>query len=71
MGYNINTTKRNGEYSMDTSKEVGPVVNTEKTTSMMMSCHQNGVKNHNIKSASRPLYPRGKNSSAFVFSPDI
>jgi hypothetical protein len=53
LGDNIDTIKRNMETLIDTSKEVGLEVNTEKTKYMLLSCHQNAVQNHDIKIANR------------------
>jgi hypothetical protein len=38
---NIDTVKKNTETSIDTSKEVGLEVNTEKTKYILLSHHQN------------------------------
>jgi hypothetical protein len=53
LGYNINTIKKNTEALIDTNKEVGLEVNTEKTRWMTMSHHQNAGRNCNIKIANR------------------
>jgi hypothetical protein len=37
LGDNINTIKKNTETLIDTNKEVGPEVNTEKTRNMLLS----------------------------------
>jgi len=41
LGENINNIKKNAEVLLDTRKEVGLEVNTEKTKYMVMSHHQN------------------------------
>jgi hypothetical protein len=41
------------ETLIDTSKEVGLEVNTEKTKYMLLSRHQNAWQNHDIKIANR------------------
>jgi hypothetical protein len=41
------------ETLIDTSKEVGLDVNTEKTKYMLLSRHQNAGQNYNIKIANR------------------
>jgi hypothetical protein len=43
------------EALIDTSKEVGLEVNTEKTKYMLMSHHQNAGQNRNIKIVIDPL----------------
>jgi hypothetical protein len=53
LGDNINTINKNTETLIDSSKEVGLEVNTDKTKYMLMSRHQNAVLNHNIKIANR------------------
>jgi hypothetical protein len=50
---NIDTTKKNTEILIDTSKKGGLEVNTEKTTYMLLSRHQNAGQNHGIKVAKR------------------
>jgi ribosomal protein S2 len=45
--------KKNTETLIDTSKEVGLEVNTEKTTHMLLSCHQNAGQNHYIRTVNR------------------
>jgi hypothetical protein len=44
----INTTKKNTEALLETRKEVGPKVNTEKTKYMVVSRHQNERQGHNL-----------------------
>jgi hypothetical protein len=53
LGDNIDTIEKNMETVTDISKEVGPEVNTEETKHMLLSCHQNGGQNHNIKIANK------------------
>jgi hypothetical protein len=53
LGDNINTTKKNKEALIDTSKEFGLEVNTQKTTYMSLSLHQNAGQNHAIRIANR------------------
>jgi hypothetical protein len=48
LGDNIDTTKKNTGIFSDTSKEVGPEVNAEKTKYMLLSPHQYAGQNHNI-----------------------
>jgi hypothetical protein len=50
---NINTIKKNTEAPLDTSKEVGLQINTEKTKCMFMSHHQNTGQNHNFMMANK------------------
>jgi hypothetical protein len=50
---NIDTIKKNMQTLTDTSKEVGLRVHIEKTKYMLLSCHQNGGQNHDIKIANR------------------
>jgi hypothetical protein len=54
---NIDTTKKNTEALIDTSKEVALEVNTEKTTytSKLISQHQNAGRTHDTKTANRSL----------------
>jgi hypothetical protein len=49
LGDNISTIMKNTDALIE---EVGLEVNAEKTKYMLMSHHQNAVKNHNIKTAS-------------------
>jgi hypothetical protein len=51
LGDNINTTKKNTETLIDTSKEVGLEVNAEKTKYMLLSCHENAGQNHDMNIA--------------------
>jgi hypothetical protein len=53
LGDNINTIKKNTATLIDTSKEVGLEENAEKTKYMLLSRHQNGGRNHNIKISNR------------------
>jgi hypothetical protein len=53
LGDNINAMKKNTETLIDDSKEVGLKVNAEKTKYMLLSRHQNGGQNHNIKICDR------------------
>jgi hypothetical protein len=52
-GDNIDTIKKNTETSMDSDKEVGLEVNTEKTKYMLPSHHQNAGQYHDINIANR------------------
>jgi hypothetical protein len=47
------TIKRNTQTLIDSSKEVGLEVNTEKTKYMLLSCHQTAGQNHGIKIGDR------------------
>jgi hypothetical protein len=49
VGCSHNTIKKNTQTLIDTSKEVGLEVNTEKTKYMLLSHHQNARINHDIK----------------------
>jgi hypothetical protein len=53
LGDNMDTTKKNKDTLIDDSKEVGLEVNTEKTKSMLLSCHQNAGQSYDIKIANR------------------
>jgi hypothetical protein len=52
LGENIATIQKNTEALLDTDKEVGLEVNSEKTKYMLMSCKKAGQK-HGIKIANR------------------
>jgi hypothetical protein len=45
--------KKNMETLIDSSKEVGLEVNTEKTKCMLLSRHQNAGQNYDLKIANR------------------
>jgi biotin operon repressor len=47
----IDTMKKNIETLVDASKKVGLEVNAEKTKYKLLSGHQNGGQNHDIKKA--------------------
>jgi hypothetical protein len=51
LEYNIDTINKNTEILIDASKEVGLEINVEKTKYMLLSYHQNGGQNHDIKIA--------------------
>jgi sorting nexin-29 len=53
LGDNINTISKNTGTVIDTNKEVGLEVNTEKFKYMVLSSHQNSGQNHEIKVADR------------------
>jgi hypothetical protein len=53
LGDNIDTIKKNTETLIDTSKEVGLEINVEKTKYMLLSRHQNGGQNRDIKIAQK------------------
>jgi hypothetical protein len=55
LGENIHvsTIRKNTETVIDTSKEVGLEVNTERTEYMLFSPHQNAGQNHDINMANR------------------
>jgi hypothetical protein len=51
LGDNIDTIKKNAESLSDASKEIRLVINVEKTKYMLLSRHQNGGQNPDIKIA--------------------
>jgi hypothetical protein len=53
LGDNIDIINKNTRTLIDASKEVGLEVNAEKTKYMLLSHHQNEVKNHDIKIVNR------------------
>jgi hypothetical protein len=53
LGDDIDTIKKNNETLIDTSKELGLEVNSEKTMYMLLSHHHNAGQNHDIKTANR------------------
>jgi hypothetical protein len=53
LGNNIETLKKTTKTLIDTSKEVGLEVNTEKTEYILLPHHQNAGQNHDIKIANR------------------
>jgi hypothetical protein len=53
LGDNIDAIKKNKEALIDSSKEVGLEVNTEKTKYMLLSRHQYAGHNHDIKIANK------------------
>jgi hypothetical protein len=53
LGDNINAIKQNTETLNAASKEVDLQVKIEKTKCMLLSCHQNARKNHDIKIGNR------------------
>jgi hypothetical protein len=50
---NRNTVKENTEALIDSSKEAGLELNTNKTKYMFLSCQQNAGKTHNVKITTR------------------
>jgi hypothetical protein len=48
MGENMNTVRKNKEALLQTCKEVGLEVNTEKTKYVVMSHHHNSGHNHSL-----------------------
>jgi ribosomal protein S2 len=53
LGGNIDTINKNMETLIDSNKEVGPEVNTEKTKYMLLSHHQNAGQSYNLEIANR------------------
>jgi hypothetical protein len=53
LGDNKDTIKKNTETLIDPSKEVGLLVNREKTEYMLLSHHQNAGQNHDTKMGNR------------------
>jgi hypothetical protein len=55
LGDNIDTIPKNIETSIDANKEVGLKINVEKTkyTRMLLSCHQNVGRNHDLMITNR------------------
>jgi hypothetical protein len=49
LGDNIDSIKENTQTLIDTSKEVGQEVNTEKTKYMLLSRDQNAGQNHDVE----------------------
>jgi hypothetical protein len=58
LGDNTDIIKKNKETLIDTTKEVGPEVNAEKSINMLLFCHHNASRNHNMKRANGPLKMR-------------
>jgi hypothetical protein len=50
---NIDAVKKKTQTIIDTTKEVCLEVNTERTTYMLLSCHQTAGQNHTMKIANR------------------
>jgi hypothetical protein len=51
--FTLDTIKESTETLIDTSKEVGLEVNTDKTKYKLLSCHQNAGQSHDMKIANR------------------
>jgi hypothetical protein len=51
VGDSVNTIKENTETLLEAIKDIGLEINAKKTKYMIMSCHQNSGKNHNIRTA--------------------
>jgi hypothetical protein len=49
LGDNIDIIKQNTQTLLDASKEGGLDINAEKTTYMLLSCHQKAGQNYDIK----------------------
>jgi hypothetical protein len=49
LGDNIDTVKKHAGTLINTSKEVGPEENADKSKYILQSCHQNARGNHVIK----------------------
>jgi hypothetical protein len=64
---NTNTIKKHMETLIDTSKEVGLEVNTEKTKYMLLSHHQNAGQSHDIKIGNGSFENVAQFKSKFAF----
>jgi hypothetical protein len=53
LGDNINTIRKNTKTLTDANNTATLAVNAEKTKYMLLSHHQNGGQNHDIKTANR------------------
>jgi hypothetical protein len=53
LGVNIDTIKKNTETFIDAINKVCLEVNTEKSKYMLLSHHQNGEQNHDVKIPNR------------------
>jgi hypothetical protein len=53
LGDNIDTIKKNTKSLIDASKEIGLVINVEKTKYTLLSRHQNVGQNRDVKIANR------------------
>jgi hypothetical protein len=51
LGDNIDTIKKNTQTIINASREIGLIVNIEKTKYMFLSRHQSASQNHDMKTA--------------------
>jgi hypothetical protein len=51
LGDSVNTIKENSETLLESSRDIGPEINAEKTKYMIMSRHPNSGQNRNIRAA--------------------
>jgi hypothetical protein len=62
LGGNVDSIKKNTDTLIDAGKEVGLGINAEKTNKyMLLSRHQNGGQNHDIKRSNKSKPDSGGN----------